>query len=158
MLFSKPLADRLPQQLQRRYPLSYLLLNCTPLHHPIRRWQVRYRNGQQCIRLTKLLKDWSWKRYLLLRPLPLRLWRFSHLLRRSVVHYFYHLRRLINCRLENHLQSQKSVSLGRSTTVNAGGSDEEATGLSLAGGSGSGGDGGLPRRRSLLGLVKPRSG
>lgn len=40
-------------------------------------------------------------------------------------------------------QTQKSVSLGRSTTVNTGGGDnEEATGLSLASGSRNSGSGG----------------
>ena len=52
-------------------------------------------------------------------------------------------------------QSQKSVSLGRSTTVTAGSGGDEATGLSLASGSGSGGDGGLPRRNSLGDLKIP---
>lgn len=51
-------------------------------------------------------------------------------------------------------QSQQSVSLGRSTTVNTGGGDE-ATGLSLASGSGSGSGGGLPRRNSLGDLKIP---
>ena len=48
------------------------------------------------------------------------------------------------------LQSQKSVSLGQSTTVNAGG---ETTRLTLA--NGSGGDGGLQRRNSLGDLKIP---
>ena len=52
------------------------------------------------------------------------------------------------------LQSQQSVSLGRSTAVNPAASDE-ATGLSLASGSGSGGVGGLPRRNSLGDLKIP---
>ena len=47
-------------------------------------------------------------------------------------------------------QSQQSVSLGRSTTVNTAG--DEATGLSLASGTGSGG---LPRRNSLGDLKIP---
>ena len=51
-------------------------------------------------------------------------------------------------------QSQQSVSLGRATTVNAAAGDE-ATRLSLASGSGSGGSGGLPRRNSLGDLKIP---
>ena len=47
------------------------------------------------------------------------------------------------------IQSQQSVSLGRSTTVNIAGGDE------LAGGSGSGSGGGLPRRNSLGDLKIP---
>lgn len=50
-------------------------------------------------------------------------------------------------------QSQKSVSLGRSTTVNSGGDD--STGLSFASGSSGGGAGGLPRRNSLGDLKIP---
>ena len=50
-------------------------------------------------------------------------------------------------------QSQKSVSLGRSTTVNSGG--DESTGLSFTGGSSGGGAGGLPRRNSLGDLKIP---
>ena len=51
-------------------------------------------------------------------------------------------------------QSQQSVSLGRSTAVNVATSGHEGTGLSLAGGSGSG-NGGLPRRNSLGDLKIP---
>ena len=52
------------------------------------------------------------------------------------------------------LQSQKSVSLGRSTTVN--GSGDEYTGLSFAGGiNGGEAGGGLPRRNSLGDLKVP---
>ena len=50
-------------------------------------------------------------------------------------------------------QSQQSVSLGRSTTVNVAPSGDEDTGLSLASGSGS--CGGLPRRNSLGDLKIP---
>ena len=98
--------------------------------------------------LTKLLKDWSWK-LCLLRPLLLRLQ-----LELGIYYFLYYLCRLENCRLEN-LQSQQSVSLGRSTTVNIAGGGDEATGLSLAIASGSTSGGRLPRRNSLGNLKIP---
>ena len=62
----------------------------------------------------------------------------------------------LECRPENPLQSsQQSVSLGRSATVNVVAGSDEAIGLSLDIGSGSGSREGSPRWNSLGGLKIP---
>jgi len=101
------------------------------------------------MRLTKLLKDWNWNLYLL-RP---RLLRLSSLSGDNVgvgAVGVGDMPSLSPGKSPSHFQ--QSVSLGRSAVNGAAG--DEAAGLTLASGSGSG-SGGLPRRNSLGDLKIP---